>query len=458
VPSGAIAVNPVIPMLAALAFAMVATFMTLIMTKRLSAMVALILVPILFGLLAGFTSELGGMMFEGIKSLAPTGVMLVFAILYFGLMIDVGLFDPLIERIVALVRGDPVRILVGTAILAMIVSLDGDGSTTYMITTAAMIPLYRHMKMDTRQMACVIIMSGAVMNILPWGGPTARVMSTLKLDAGKVFVPVIPAMIATAAWVIFVAWRIGLKERARLEKLPENAIDESASGPEIVAEQEQSHADVRKPRLLWFNFALTMAMMAALVVGVMPLPVLFMIGFAIALTVNYPRLADQRERIASHAGNALAVAGMIFAAGIFTGILSGTRMIDAMSMTVTGLIPPTLGPYLAPITALLSAPFTYFISNDAFYFGVLPILAETAAHYGLSAEHIGRASLVGQQIHLLSPLVPSTYLLVGLAGIEFGDLVRITIKWALAACGVFLLACLVTGAFPLSSLGRALTQ
>jgi CitMHS family citrate-Mg2+:H+ or citrate-Ca2+:H+ symporter len=438
-------------MLALLAFAMVATFMALIMTRRLSAMVALILIPILFALVGGFTHELGGMMLEGVRSLAPTGVMLVFAILYFGLMIDVGLFDPLIEKIVSIVHGDPVRILVGTAVLAMVVSLDGDGSTTYMITTAAMIPLYRHLKMDPRQMACIIIMSGAVMNILPWGGPTARVMSALKLDAGDVFVPVIPAMIATAAWVIFVAWRMGLKERVRLAMLSADTIDADDSGSTVIAEDPETHIEARKPRLLWFNLTLTLAMMTALVVGFMPLPVLFMIGFAIAITVNYPRLADQRERIASHAGNALAVAGMVFAAGIFTGILSGTKMIDAMSLTVTGLVPPSMGPYLAPITALLSAPFTYFISNDAFYFGVLPILAETASRYDLSAAFIGRASLVGQQVHLLSPLVPSTYLLVGLTGIEFGDLIRITLKWAVGACAVFLLACLATGAFPLYS-------
>ena len=125
-------------------------------------------------------------------------------------------------------------------------------------------------------------------------------------------------------------------------------------------------------------------------------------------------------------------------------------MVDAMSLTVTSLVPPSMGPYLAPITALLSAPFTYFISNDAFYFGVLPILAESAGHHGLSSGQIARASLVGQQVHLLSPLVPSTYLLVGLTGIEFADLTRVTLKWALAACGVFLLAALATGAVVLS--------
>src|SRR4051794_140268 len=117
---------------------MVAVFMVLIMTKRMSALVALVIVPIVFGLLAGFGADLGGMMLDGITKLAPTGVMLMFAILYFGIMIDVGLFEPLVRRLVRVVHGDPVRVALGTAVLALLVSLDGDGSTTYMITTAAM--------------------------------------------------------------------------------------------------------------------------------------------------------------------------------------------------------------------------------------------------------------------------------------------------------------------------------
>ena len=436
-------------MLSLIAFAMVATFMTLIMTQRVSAIIALILVPTAFALLAGFTAGLGDMMMAGVRELAPTGVMLVFAILYFGLMIDVGLFDPLIRLIVRIVHGDPVRIMLGTAILALAVSLDGDGATTYMITTAAMLPLYRHLKMDVRMLACIVIMCGGVMNILPWGGPTARVVSALKLDAGTVFVPLILPMVATALWVLFVAYRFGLHERARLAALPPEAIDETASAATILTQEADPQA--RRPKLIWVNFLLTAALMVALVMAVLPLAILFMLAFAIAMTINFPSLADQRDRLSAHAGNALAVAGLIFAAGIFTGILSGTHMVDAMAATVTSNIPPALGPYLAPITALLSAPFTFFISNDAFYFGMLPILAQAGAQYGITPEQIGRAALMGQQIHLLSPLVASTYLLVGFVGIELGEHQRFTLKWACGSFVVFFVVSLLLGVFPLYS-------
>jgi CitMHS family citrate-Mg2+:H+ or citrate-Ca2+:H+ symporter len=432
-----------------LAYAMIVVFMTLIMMKRLSVLTALIVVPIVFALLSGFGPKIGPMMLDGVRAIAPTGVMLMFAILYFGLMIDAGLFDPVVTRVVRLAGGDPVRISVGTALLALFVSLDGDGSTTYLITTAAMLPLYQKLGMSRLMLACTIMMAGGVMNILPWGGPTARAAAALKVDAADLFVPLIPAMVAGAAWVIFVAWRFGRHERKRLGVLPAGALQDVHASAQTQAEYDREQA-IRRPRLLWFNLLLTAGLMVALILGVLPLSILFMIATALALAVNYPKLADQKERIAANAGNVLAVVAVVFAAGVFTGILSGTKMIDAMAQSVVQVVPPALGPYLAVITAFLSVPFTFFISNDAFYYGVVPVLAEAGAHYGISAAEIGRASLLGQPVHLLSPLVPSTYLLVGLCGVEMGDHQKFTFKWALVTSLVLLVIGLLTTVIPLA--------
>jgi CitMHS family citrate-Mg2+:H+ or citrate-Ca2+:H+ symporter len=435
-----------------LAYALIIVFMALIMTKRLSVLTALIVLPIVFAVLGGFGPGIGKMMLDGVKAIAPTGVMLMFAILYFSLMIDAGLFEPAVGRVVKLVGGDPVKICIGTALLALFVSLDGDGSTTYLITTAAMLPLYKKLGMSRLMLACIIMLAGGVMNILPWGGPTARAAAALKVDMHALFVPLIPAMAFGAAWVVFVAWRFGLKERARLgvaDAATLADIHASAATPEEFA-REQS---VRRPKLFWFNLALTLALMVALVMGVLPLSILFMIAASFALIVNYPKLEDQRERIAANAGNILAVVAVIFAAGVFTGILDGTGMIKAMAQSVVAAVPPSLGPYLAVITGVLSLPFTFFISNDAFYYGVVPVLSEAASHYGISAVEIGRASLVGQPVHLLSPLVPSTYLLVGLCGVEMGDHQKFTLKWASVTCLVLLLVSLLTAVIPLAGRG-----
>jgi citrate-Mg2+:H+ or citrate-Ca2+:H+ symporter, CitMHS family len=432
-----------------MAYGMVFVFMTLIMTKRLSPLTALILIPIVFGAAAGFAPKLGEMMIAGITKLAPTGVMLMFAILYFAVMIDAGLFEPFVQRLVALVHGDPMKVVVGTAALALLVSLDGDGSTTYMITTATMLPLYRRLGMRPLILACVTMLASGVMNILPWGGPTARAASALTIDVSTVFVPMIPSMIAGVVWVMYVAYRLGVGERRRLATTADaraaaHVLEEELANPAYAPDTEH-----RRPDRLIVNAVLTVVLLAALIMAVLPLPVLFMLGFAIAALLNYPGIDQQKALLSRHAGNVLAVVGLIFAAGVFTGILSGTKMVDAMADSVITLVPTALGPYLAIVTAVLSVPFTFLISNDAFYFGVLPILAKAGEAYGITAAEMARASLVGQPVHLLSPLVPSTFLLVGLAGVDFDDHQRNTLKWALVSALVLLAAGLLTLVIPI---------
>lgn len=437
-------------MLTLLAFAMVASFMVLIMTGRVSALVALIVTPVVFGLLAGFGAELGPMMLEGLRNLAPTGVMLAFAILYFGLMTDAGLFDPLVRLIVRVVHGDPVRIVVGSGALALLVSMDGDGSTTYLICCTAMIPLYRRMGLNPLILACLLMLACGVTNITPWGGPTARAASALNLEPAAIFVPMIPAMLVGAAFVLVLAYMFGRGERRRLERLSSDGRLHAPGDAELAQDLVRANDLTERPRLIWFNAALTLGLLAALVAGLAPLPVLFMIASALALLLNYPSLEAQKARIAAHAPNILPVIALIFAAGIFTGVLNGTGMTDAMAASVVGAIPPELGPYMAPITALLSMPFTFFISNDAFFFGILPILSQAAGAYGIAPDEMARAALTSQAVHLLSPLVPSTYLLVGLVRVELAQHQRFTLAWAVALSLVLLAAAILTGVTPFS--------
>ena len=445
-------------MLTFLGISMIMCFMYLIMTKRLSALVALILIPVIFALIGwglGFHIEslsnievtmLGENMLEGIKKLAPTSVMLLFAIMYFALMIDSGLFDPSIKWILKMVKGDPLKITLGTVFLTLTVSLDGDGSTTYMICVAAMMPLYKRIGMNPLVMTCLMLLSSGVMNLTPWGGPTARAASALQVDASHVFIPMIPSMLVAIIWLFFLAYLYGKYERKRLGVI---SIDNISHADNLTISKDP---DAQRPHLRWFNGTLTLVLMAALVKGILPMPILFMLGFCIALVVNYPCLQMQKKRIATHADSVLAVVGVIFAAGVFTGILTGTGMVESMSKQFVALIPASMGPYMAPITGALSMPLTFFMSNDAFYFGVLPILAEAATQYGIEPVEIARASIIGQPIHLLSPLVPSTYLLCGLAAVEFADHQKFTLKWAFMTCCVLMGSALVFGVFPLVSM------
>ncbi len=439
---------------AVLGTAMVVTFMTLIMTKKMSAIAALIAVPIGFGLIAGAGPELGQMMLDGVAQVTPTALMLCFAVLYFAIVMDAGLFDPLVRKVLATVGDDPLRISMGTAALAMVVSLDGDGTTTALIVITALLPVYRKVGMNPLILATLLALSNALMNFVPWGGPAARAATAVHADLNEVFLPLLPVMAISLSAVLLMAWHFGTTERRRLAAI--GAVAATTSGePSPALPDLPRDESARRPHLFWFNLILTVGLVLGMLLSLAPLPVLMMGAFAVALTVNYPHLKQQKERLAAHSENVVNIVVLIFAAGAFTGILNGSGMTEAMAKAALSIVPPGIGPLLAPITAVVSMPLTFVMSNDAYYFGVLPVIAQTAVSYGITPEEIARASLMGQPVHTLSPLLAPIYLVCGLLKVDVADAQRIGLKWAVATSLIATTAALLTGAFPLSGDGVA---
>jgi CitMHS family citrate-Mg2+:H+ or citrate-Ca2+:H+ symporter len=507
-------------MLVILGYLMIATFMVLIMTKRLSPMLALIMVPTIFGLFAGAGLGIGDMVIEAIGDLAPTAALLMFAIMYFGLMIDVGLFDPLVRFILRVTGNDPAKIVLGTALLAGAVSLDGDGSTTFIVTTAAMLPIYLKLGMSPVVLTCVAGLANGTLNIVPWGGPTVRAAAALNVAPSDIFVPLVPSLITGLVIVFVFAWLMGLRERRRLgtvelggsvlaaaaEKMSplsrelataargggpgkagvgvsmftsptvalglrggradgsradapgERAVDNpgGTGGSENGTPMSGTLADTMldptretlRPQLIWFNFALTVVVMVLLVLDLFPLAYVFMVGVAVALLINFPKVKQQSAEIVAHAPSIVGVVSMVFAAGVLIGVLNGTGMVDAMAQWLVQVIPNEMGPYLAVITGLLSLPLTFFMSNDAFYFGILPVLAQSAAAFGIEPVEMARASVIGQPVHLQSPLVPAILLLVSLANVNLGDHHKKVLWRAAVVSVVMLVVAVVVGVIP----------
>ena len=397
--------------LAFLGFAMIVVFMALIMAKKLSPFTSLILVPIAFGLLAGYGWDTLKYAMDGIKSVASTFSMMTFAILYFGVMLTAGMFDPMVDKVVAWCKGDPLKVLVGTAVLAAFVSLDGDGTTTVMICCTAMIPIYNRLKIKKIYLANLIILQNCIMNLIPWGGPTARVMSVMNLDAGELLAPLVPGMALSAVYVIGVSYYLGLKERKRLGIMD---ISNSVNTVELSDEEREW----KRPKMILFNLLLTVAIITSLIMGLASSAILFGVGTAIALVVNYPVQKTQR------------------------------KVISSLAQFLVSVIPESLGRYFAVIIAVISAPGTYLLNNDAFYYGVLPPLAATAQAYGFTDLQIGFAALMGQAFHFLSPLVPFIYLLMDLTEISLAEYQGYIFKWCIGIFVIFMGAGLLLGYLP----------
>jgi len=427
-------------MLALLGFGTIAVFLILIITKRLSVITALVIVPIVFGLLAGVgVRELSEMMLNGIMQVAPTGILLFFAVLYFAVMLDTGLFDPVIRLIIRQVKGDPLKVVMGTALLTMIVHLDGDGTATFMIVISAFLPVYKELKMDRLVLAGIVALSVGPLHLVPWSGTSARAIATMNSTASEMFNPNVPAIFGGIAWVLFVAYILGRNERKRLG---------------IVALDYDHHTSLndeqrsfRRPKLILVNAAMTVALIITLMMGWTPAPVLFVIASCFALLINYPNLKDQQRIVKSHGSNIFMVSSMIFAAGIFSGILTGSKMIEAMASSLVSFIPEHHANWLPLLTALTSMPSSLLFTPDAYYFGVIPVLSEAAQHYQIDPLEIGRAALLGQMTvgFPLSPLTASTFLLIGLCEVDLGNHQKFVFKWAFGTTIVMTIVALLTG-------------
>jgi citrate-Mg2+:H+ or citrate-Ca2+:H+ symporter, CitMHS family len=428
-------------MLAFLGLLTIILLLALVMAKKASPLVALIAVPIFTGLLAGFSSELLTFITDGLKAISTTAVMFIFAILFFGVLMDAGTFEPIISWLLNIAGNDPTRITVVTAILAMIVHLDGSGAVTFLVTIPALLPLYNALGMRRTTLATIVALAAGTMNMLPWGGPTIRAATALNVPVTALFNPMLIPVLFGLLTVLMFAYVLGRKER-RLILL-------AAGGVHLERKESlnQKINPAARPKLLWFNLLLVILSIITLISAVAPPHIIFMVAFAIAITVNYPNVNDQRERVDAHAKAALLMASILLAAGCFTGILKGSGMIDAMAAAAVSFIPAAMGNHLAFIVGVFSMPASLLFDPDSFYFGVLPLLGKTASHFNIAAIEVGRAAIIGQMTtgFPISPLTGSTFLLIGLTGVDLGEHQRKTIPLAFLVSMVMLIISLLIG-------------
>ena len=442
-------------MLALIGAVAIVSLLAFILSNRLSALAALILVPVAAAMIAGLGPAVPAYIVGGITKIAPVAGMFVFAILFFGIMTDAGLLAPLVALVLRLVGERPTRITMGTALLALLIHLDGSGAVCFLITIPALRPLYDRLGMDRRVLACTASMAAGV-NFLPWTGPTLRASAALKVPVGELFTPMIGVQMIGLAFVFGSAWWLGRREERRLAAgvpLPPAAgqagslISASEPGQSVADEAEQ----LRRPRLLPVNLLLTLTAVGVMVAGLMEPVVVFMIGTALALVINYPDAAEQRARIDAHARAALLMAGILLAAGAFTGIMGGSGMIGAMAQTAATHVPDGVGARLPIIVGVLAMPLSLLFDPDSFYFGVLPVLSGVSERFGVSAISVAQAALLGQMTtgFPVSPLTPATFLVAGLSGIELGAHQRFSIPWLFAASLVMVASAVLMGILPL---------
>lgn len=418
-------------MLSIIGLLVILTIVILLITQKLNPIVALVIIPFIGALVAGFgPGEITEFFNDGISSVISVVIMFIFAILFFGIMQDTGMFNPLITKMVKLSRGNVILVAMATVIIGAIAHLDGSGASTFLITIPALLPLYKKLNMSPYMLVMLIGMSASIMNMVPWGGPLGRTAAVLGVDASELWQPLIPLQGVLIILLVAMAALVGSLEKKRLLKKGMIIEDVNLENFNLNQENDAEAEALKRPKLLWFNLLLTLTVVGMLMSGLLPAGLIFMLAVSIALPINYRGTDVQMDRIKAHAPSALMMAAIILAAGSFLGILENTGMLNSLAEDMVVILPAFLVPFLHYIVGFFGAPLELVLNTDAYYFALLPVVEQIVSTHGVDSITAAYSIMIGNVIGtFISPFSPALWLAVGLAGIEMGRYIRYAFWW-----------------------------
>ncbi|BCZ19282.1 hypothetical protein NHP190012_09240 [Helicobacter sp. NHP19-012] len=355
---------------------------------------------------------------QGIGKVAHIAIMFIFAILFFGVLNDVGVFNPLINALIKLSQGSVVAVCVGTCLIAMIAHLDGSGASTFLVVIPPLLPIYKRLNMNPYLLLLLVAASAGVANMLPWGGPLGRIASVLGTDVSALYTPLIKVQLLGFACILLMAVFLGFKEKRRIMK----------TGLEVqggLGVQTLDH-----PRFFWINVVTALIALGSVMLKILPPEFCFLLALCAVLLINYANPKERMAKVKEYAPEAISMAVILLAAGVYIGILSGSGMLVDLAQHLSLLLPDFATKHLHIITGVFGVPFELLLDTNGYYFTLFPIVAHITAPYGVSGEATGYAMLIGSIVGtFVSPFAPALWLGLGLAKLSMGRHIAYSFFW-----------------------------
>ncbi|MDQ8935313.1 CitMHS family transporter [Acinetobacter rudis] len=417
-------------MLTFIGISIIVIIVALLMTGKTSPIIAMAVVPLFGALIAGFSiTEISTFFEAGLSKVSKVAAMFLFAILFFSILKELHIFDPLIKHMIRLTRGNVIIVAVMTAFIAAIVHLDGSGAATFLIIIPALLPLYRQLGMSPYLMLLLMAGSMGVMNMVPWGGPLGRASAVTGIDAAHLWQSLIPIQIIGILGMMGFAVLMGIREKKRI--LAAQALGTTPFEQDyLLSDVAIDLTEEQKPKKFWLNISTIIIAILCLAFGLFSAPYVFMLALAITLLLNFPKPKQQMEIISKHAPQALNMVAIIFAAGAFLGILSESGMLKSIAVDLIHVLPSNWIGSLHIMVGILGVPLDLLTSTDAYYFALLPIIHEVTSTAGVPVDSVVYAMAIGNNAGtFVSPFSPATWLAMGLAGTDMGRHLRYSFFW-----------------------------
>lgn len=427
--------------LAILGFVTVIALVVLLLRGRVDVPVILILLPTVIALIVGlFINHLGlletiqalqGYMTDGLATVSNTVALFAFAILYFNILGDAGMFDAIVSKIMKYIGNNISVILAMTCFVATISHLDGSGATTMLITIPMMLPLFKKMNINPLTLVLYVGLISGTVNLMPWMSALARVSSATGVDVQTIYQGIMPAQMFALVVLYGSCFVVGpiLKKRGCGMSDEEFAILKSG-----MLKPAEPVLKISRGVLI-FDILMTVFLIVAMLFRWLNTNLAFMLGLCVVLVINCKDSKQMREQLVKHGGRALQMIVSLLAVGLLSGVMKGTGMIEAMTQTLLQIIPSSMGIHLMFIIALIGLPMSMVLA-DAVYLVMTPIFMELAISFGGEPVSACVAVLIGGCISANLCLVGATpYLGLGLAGgLEMRDALKHNFlpSWALS--------------------------
>lgn len=428
-------------MLTGIGYGMILLIVFLLIREKSSLSPVFIIIPVAAALLCGFSmEEIAGFVAQGIESVLNTALLFVFSIVYFSILSEVGIFELMVQRIMKHMSNHIAMLLIITTVIAMGVQMDGSGAMTMLITIPAMLPLFDAMKIRRTVLIFLVSASAGVMNVLPWCSAMLRASASTGLDAVEIWNTMLPLQVIGALVLIVMDLVIAGFERRNHSGMTDEEFLE-------LKEKLKKPVPMKVPRgILVFDILFTIGLIVLLLMGKVNSTMGFMIGLAVILVVNFPKVKEQEAQIKKHGATAYPLVLVIFSLGVLIGIMKNTGMVDAIAHSLIALIPPDGGRIIPFIYGLVGVPISVVLGSDCCYSILAPIIGTIAAQSGGSMMQAVVAVLLGSSFAAnITFIGPAPYLSVGLAGITMREHLKYSLKYLWLICVILTLAAAALG-------------